>query len=348
MRRHVAFIVVLTLAAAPAALAGRDLTSSLAAGDDASVVFTLANEGSDVLYVPRWQTPIDGLEADIFRVTRDGEPVPYTGKVVKRAEARAEDYIELQPGDSFTMLVDLSGAYDMAAGGRYAVRYRARMDEALDWNPRDGEEGLRALAIRFRPSDVESNEVDLWVEDRGLVAGAFKKPGGGGGGDYNGCTTQQVSTLNTAKSNATAISGLALTYLNRNSDPDLLYKTWFDYYNTQGSRGWATATDHFGSIYGAFSTAHVTFDCTCNQNYYAYVYPTQPYRIYLCRVFWNAPALGRDSKAGTLVHEMSHFNVTARTSDYVYGATGAANLAKTDPTKALNNADNHEYFAEDQ
>ena len=34
--------------------------------------------------------------------------------------------------------------------------------------------------------------------------------------------------------------------------------------------------------------------------------------------------------------------------DYVYGASGAMNLAITDPSKATNNADNHEYFAEKQ
>ena len=78
------------------------------------------------------------------------------------------------------------------------------------------------------------------------------------------------------------------------------------------------------------------------------MYPTQPYKIYLCKVFWSAPAIGRDSKMGTLIHEMSHFNVVAGTDDYVYGATGAHSLALTDPVKAIDNADNHEYFAEDQ
>jgi peptidyl-Lys metalloendopeptidase len=55
---------------------------------------------------------------------------------------------------------------------------------------------------------------------------------------------------------------------------------------------------------------------------------------------------GTDSKAGTLIHEMSHFNVVASTDDYVYGQTGAMNLALTNPDQAVDNADNHEYFAE--
>jgi peptidyl-Lys metalloendopeptidase len=43
----------------------------------------------------------------------------------------------------------------------------------------------------------------------------------------------------------------------------------------------------------------------------------------VCRAFWPAPANGTDSKAGTLIHEMSHFNVVAGTNDWVYGQSGA-------------------------
>jgi len=44
---------------------------------------------------------------------------------------------------------------------------------------------------------------------------------------------------------------------------------------------------------------------------------------------------------------MSHFNTVAGTNDYVYGQAGAMNLALTNPDHAIANADNHEYFAED-
>jgi peptidyl-Lys metalloendopeptidase len=129
------------------------------------------------------------------------------------------------------------------------------------------------------------------------------------------------------------------------SNADALYTTWFGV--TTGPE-WDTVESHFVSINGAFAANSTTFDCSCKKRYYAYVYPNQPYKIYLCNVFWTAPALGRDSQAGTLVHEMSHFDVTAATDDYVYGASGAASLAISDPAKAIFNADNHEYFAEDQ
>jgi peptidyl-Lys metalloendopeptidase len=90
----------------------------------------------------------------------------------------------------------------------------------------------------------------------------------------------------------------------------------------------------------------VVLDCSCKQSYYAYVYPTAPYKIYVCNAFWSAPMTGTDSKAGTLIHEMTHFNVVASTDDWAYGKTAAAALAISNPAKALDNADSHEYFAE--
>lgn len=55
---------------------------------------------------------------------------------------------------------------------------------------------------------------------------------------------------------------------------------------------------------------------------------------------------GTDSRAGTLVHEMSHFNVIANTDDHEYGQVAARRLARKNPNKAVNNADNYEYYAE--
>lgn len=107
-----------------------------------------------------------------------------------------------------------------------------------------------------------------------------------------------------------------------------------------------------------------TYDCTCNEEYYAYVYPNEWGYIYLCNVFWDAPATGTDSKAGTLVHESSHFtnigstgknrilpkpahfSLSAAVDDWAYGQSAAKSLAISNPTRAVDNADSHEYFAE--
>jgi len=132
-------------------------------------------------------------------------------------------------------------------------------------------------------------------------------------------------------------------YLQSHNTGGSRYTTWFGVYN---SARYGTVKTHFTAIVDAMTNAPITVDCKCSNSAYAYVYPAQPYKIYVCRAFWNAPLNGTDSKAGTLVHEMSHFNVVAGTDDVVYGQTGAKNLALSDPAKAITNADSHEYFAE--
>lgn len=55
---------------------------------------------------------------------------------------------------------------------------------------------------------------------------------------------------------------------------------------------------------------------------------------------------GRDSKAGTIAHEISHYESVGRTKGHVYGEQGAKALAKKDPSKAIENADSFQYFIE--
>jgi uncharacterized Zn-binding protein involved in type VI secretion len=86
---------------------------------------------------------------------------------------------------------------------------------------------------------------------------------------------------------------------------------------------------------------------------FAYVYPDKDDKMYLGEQFAGAPETGRDSKAGTLVHEASHYDSVGSTDDVehdgqtVYGEAGAEKLAKEAPEKAQENADNFEYFIED-
>lgn len=70
------------------------------------------------------------------------------------------------------------------------------------------------------------------------------------------------------------------------------------------------------------------------------------HKVVVNSVFWDRELAGTDSQGGTLIHEYSHFDNVADTSDIVYGVKGARLLAQNDPESALNNADNYEYYAE--
>lgn len=44
--------------------------------------------------------------------------------------------------------------------------------------------------------------------------------------------------------------------------------------------------------------------------------------------------------------QSSHFTKNGGTDDHVYGQSAAKALAKSNPSQAIDNADSHEYFAE--
>ncbi len=329
------FASVLALCALGAQAAPRDgLDVRLSAaqpvirGDvDIVVGVSVTNLTRHPIHLLRWQLPGDEVEAALFRITRDGQPVAYTGPLLKRATPSAADRTRLEAGATLNYEVELTQAYDLARNGRYAVEYLGR-----------GGHGQAAPVL-------ESDTLYLWLEGRSEKAAAAPPQPAAASISYTGnCSTSQRGALNTAVGDATAYAGSAASYLNSLSGTSQRYTTWFGTYSNSGR---LTAFDHFQKTHSAFSTQALVLDCKCKKpSVYAYVYALEPYKIYLCGAFWNAPATGTDSKAGTLVHEMTHFNVVASTNDYAYGQTNAKALALSNPAQALDNADNHEYFAE--
>ena len=77
---------------------------------------------------------------------------------------------------------------------------------------------------------------------------------------------------------------------------------------------------------------------------FAYVWGNDPeHRIFLGGAFHRAVDTGKDSRVGTLLHEMSHFVDVGNTKDHDYGQAACLMLATKKPVEALNNADNFEY-----
>jgi peptidyl-Lys metalloendopeptidase len=320
--------------------------AALGASDDVVVKVTLTNTSSSPQYVLKARTPFDGLSAPLFDITRDGAKVAYTGAMIKRGKPTQADYYVLKPGASHTVKVELSALYDLSVSGDYAIQYRtASPDLFLPTN------NGRATAAAAGAGELQSDAARVYIDGR-LPRGAESpimqalKQGGGmvttQGLSYASCTASQQTTIASAISAAKTMSNGSVTYMAQTTMGPR-YTKWF---GAVTSSRQSTVKSHYTNIKSAFDTQNVVVDCSCKQSYYAYVYPTQPYRIYVCNAFWSAPLTGTDSKGGTLVHEMSHFNVVAGTDDHVYGQSGAASLAISNPTQAIDNADSHEYFAE--
>jgi len=118
------------------------------AGGPVLVRFRLRNPGRQSLSILDWQTPLEGLLADIFKIrpTTGGEPLRYTGPLVKRGDPDADEYVEIPPGGEASEEVDLSLAYDLTRPGRYSVSFRGRLLDVVSPasapRPRDRHEAL--------------------------------------------------------------------------------------------------------------------------------------------------------------------------------------------------------------
>ncbi|MBL8512395.1 MAG: peptidase M35 [Betaproteobacteria bacterium] len=326
------------------------------AGQEVNVQLTFTNTGNHAVRLLNWYVPDGEPDDDVFTVTRDGREVSFMGPHIKRAGATDGDFIVLAPGASVTRIADIGAYYDLSKTGEYTIQYNVLESQLLRQTSAAGLRGRLSPEMESftGPEYVASNEVstqlmgrknpfaeqalntkaDVTV-DRGLGLSSVAFSG-------RCSATQQATILNAVAAGSNMANG-AVSYLNGTPSATTRYTTWF---GTYSSANWNQVKGQFANIKDAFDNKPLTIDCGCKKQYYAYVYPNQPYKIYVCRAFWNAPMTGTDSKGGTLVHEMSHFDIVAGTDDWAYGHTAAKNLALTDPTKARNNADSHEYFAE--
>ena len=337
----------------------------------AAVEVTITNTSNKTARVPKWQLPDASGQSELFQITRDGQPVDYVGKMVKRGVPRAKDFAILRPGQTLRTVVDLSADYDISKPGQYSVT----MAKPLQWASLS--DGSRLKTARGDFMLLQSAPLNLWLNNPDLLSSTGGPTKGGSTvagipgatilregprsgpvvAEFLNCSTDRTALARTAIGEARNYTEIAKGYLNAGTE-GARYTWWF---GASSTARYNNSKQNFVAIDAAMdlNAGQVSINCLCEpglENVYAYVYPNDPYKIYVCNAFWAAPMLGTDSKAGTLVHEMSHFKIVAGTKDWVYGQTGAHNLAVNEPNKAsgnrtvnpivYGNADNHEYFSE--
>ncbi len=325
------------------------LEISLTAGPtEGSVTVSLSNSGVQPLSILSWDTPFEQiLSSDVFRIERVTkqwplkESAPYIGREVKRRTPQAEHYLTMQPGESLSKVVQLNDYYRIDKSDTRQIRFAG--DIRYLENTLAGSGNLtRKLNSpeELLVSEMQSNSLSLDVHpsiERRILTPA-----------YNNCSVQEQSDILAATEVAEQLTTTAVQDLNglavdeRSGSPR--YSTWFGSYT---EARFDRVVSNFESLETALQNETMRFDCGCDESgTYAYVYPSRPYDIFLCPEFRRANVDGTDSRAGTIIHELSHFTVLADTDDHVYSQRGAQSLANSDPDKAIGNADNHEYFAE--
>ncbi|KAK7438457.1 hypothetical protein VKT23_018070 [Stygiomarasmius scandens] len=329
----------ITAAAAPELtlkVSGPELAKGV---DNLKVTTTLTNTGSDSLQLlndPR--SPLTTTPTNSFRIlSSNGTSPDFNGMKVKYVPSVAAklpnaSFTALAPGESVDIIHDLSSAYNFTRSGV----------DTYDISPSD-------LFYVVDPSTLEVSTLTAKVESTlkskldGTLAISRRAPMSKRA-SFHGCSDSQRSDIRAAVKAANTYASDAATYLQEISSGLPRYTTWFGKYKSSRHK---TVRQHFNKMSNQGYNDY-TYDCsTCDDpDTFAQVFPNEFGTIYLCGAFWQASTTGTDSKAGTLVHESSHFTRLAGTDDHVYGQSAAQKLASKHPKKAIDNADNHEYFAE--
>lgn len=177
-----------------------------------------------------------------------------------------------------------------------------------------------------------------------------------GADTYVRCTKAEAETIARAVSDAKRLSTSAAAAVGDTP----IYEIWFGKYSSANAE---VVRTNLKNVVKAIRTGSVTTLCAevspaeCDPDMFAYVYDDQPFRLHICPEFFSLPNMANlrpgqlassfGTRAGTIIHEITHFNTIADTQDHCYGRDVCSDMAQDDPLLAMQNADSYQYFAED-
>jgi len=295
-----------------------------------TVVLDIQNTNLFPVALLRYNLPLDPRFGGVnnFRVYLDGQPVPYIGVAVKYANPDLSEYVILNAQETVSVTVVLHNLYDFTKIGQYKVQFDHFVEDyAMDVDVAS----IPRKRVDFSPSEIiTSNEITITVTKPYPQQVRAPYP----------CSNQEYNTILDAADSLVPMIESAQERIDQDDTEE--YIEWFGIF----VRARQIIVEEI--IRNIRLNNVVEYACDDMANVFAYVYPADPtHTIYLCSVFWVVDKIGGwDTQAGTLLHELSHFNNIGGTGDYAYGTTACRNLAINNPGNAIYNADSHEYFGE--
>lgn len=324
--------------------------SSFKVGQNVEVKLTFTNRGNKNLSLYHLGTPLEGMISDCFRVTRNKLAIHYDGPLYKRSAINFQsEGSTLKSNESLSIEVDLSSAYNVGLKGSYTATLLTKVFFHF------GDRVIRSAqvqspSVKFVVGGKEAGGIltsgqkhRLQWGDYTVEFGSSKNMSGRLGAAKSVQFMGSYDSVDASEANDAwnrAYSKVTASISDMSGNPSH-YVKWFGVSPT--STPWS----------GTFSTVKKAMEqeqfglyfkpLDCKRGVFAYTY-VNSHIIYLCGGYVDAQAYGYDSKFGTLVHEMTH--AVVGTKDLAYGVDNCLYLAKTNPSQAVMNADNYEYFVE--
>ncbi|KAB5588004.1 Deuterolysin M35 metalloprotease [Ceratobasidium theobromae] len=323
--------------------------------DNLTVTTIVHNTGNETLKLLNHPNSLlSTSETDKFEISSENGSPEFIGTMVKYVPDYAirqnynnndpASFTVLEPGQMHEITHNLAGMYNFTSTGARDYKLSAHnifyhVDESGNLATIEATTGSEPTTFGIAGELVSKTAIER--RQSHIVKRASPGP------NFSQCAAAQKSDIQLAVVGAQSLTSAAIVYLNNVKAATPRYTTWFGAYDKTRRD---TVLNHLNAISGKFKTS--TYDCKppsnghCGLGVFAYVFPSQPGTVYLCSDFWKSPQTGTDSKAGTVVHEHTHFTIYGGTSDFKNGQTKCKQLAISTPNQAVMNADSHEYFVE--
>lgn len=343
-------------------------------GTATRLLFSLRNTGREAVRFLYWETVFDPMCPKGLEIAADALPaVRYRGASAKHAFDPRVSLVAVEPGEAYRLVVEVSDNYRLPASGPYAVRMARRLLGIVGDLPATPTlADLVPLAVR---QDADAgfwlDAVDADLQFPPAVAGAAAGVPGCqvplcyksyheppvhcvlGRATYaqarvSGGTDGQQSVARAAVDRIFSRLAPRGPYKFEIRD-DAVYRKWFGPFTqpradlvrraVAGIRGQAVCKTFVIYILAQCERPDTIalFRKPDSDDHYGL--------LGLCRPFFTLGETGLDSRSGTLGHELSHGY--ADTDDHAYGPAACLALAKSQPDRAVRNADSVQYFLED-
>jgi peptidyl-Lys metalloendopeptidase len=337
LTRTAAVTLVALLAWTPTAGAADGLVATIVpaaesfhAANAVALDFTLTNTGNADVEVFAWDTPLQGaIENRLFSVMQHGSPVEFIGIYSYRDQPGAEDFLVIPAGGSLTARVDLGEAYDLAKGGAYEVAYAPAQLRVRSKAQNDGD-----LAATVR-SDVIAIEVKGLSEEELAERALLQDDPASFAAN---CTTTHRSAVNASLPVTRSLASSSRTAANSTSSTR--YRRWYGAFSS--SRHSKVISVHNSIVTN--SNRDIPFSCSCASVCPGAVACTNRRQIWLCgnAFFSRGNGTSYGQRGPVILHELAHWG---NTGDSGYGLSYCQSIAASNPTTAVNNADNYHCFA---
>lgn len=131
---------------------------SFSEGEPVIITFRIENLSADPVRLLNWYTPLEGIKGKILKVTCNGVLLEYQGRMVKRGQPEAQDYILLKAGESVEAGFDLAKSYELRACDHGEVMFTGHIHDSgseADTLPRSSGESV--------PLEISGNTVSFSI-----------------------------------------------------------------------------------------------------------------------------------------------------------------------------------------